>query len=43
MPQAYFSKATFRFQRDLAANNNRAWFAANKRATKTCCASRSCA
>jgi len=30
MPQTYFSKATFRFQRNLAANNNRAWFAANK-------------
>ena len=30
MPQTYFSEATFRFQRDLAANNNRAWFAANK-------------
>ena len=30
MPERYFSAATFRFQRDLAANNNRAWFAANK-------------
>lgn len=26
----YFSKATFKFLRDLAANNNRAWFTANK-------------
>ncbi|MEO5626747.1 MAG: DUF2461 family protein, partial [Dokdonella sp.] len=26
----YFSPKTFKFQRDLAANNNRAWFAANK-------------
>ena len=26
----YFNAATFRFLRDLAANNNRAWFAANK-------------
>ncbi len=30
MPSAYFTPATFRFLRDLAANNNRAWFAANK-------------
>ena len=30
MPNTYFSKATFRFLRDLAANNNRTWFAANK-------------
>ena len=30
MPDRYFSAATFRFQRDLAANNNRTWFAANK-------------
>jgi uncharacterized protein (TIGR02453 family) len=27
---AYFSQQTFRFLRDLAANNDRAWFAANK-------------
>jgi uncharacterized protein (TIGR02453 family) len=26
----YFSNATFKFQRDLAANNNRTWFAENK-------------
>jgi uncharacterized protein (TIGR02453 family) len=26
----YFTIATFKFLRDLAANNNRAWFAANK-------------
>lgn len=26
----YFTPASFRFLRDLAANNNRAWFAANK-------------
>ncbi|MEO5623262.1 MAG: DUF2461 domain-containing protein [Dokdonella sp.] len=26
----YFSSATFKFLRDLAANNNRTWFAANK-------------
>ena len=26
----YFSTATFRYLRDLAANNNRTWFAANK-------------
>ena len=26
----YFTAATFRFQRDLAKNNNRAWFAANR-------------
>jgi uncharacterized protein (TIGR02453 family) len=30
MAQAYFSSAMFRFQRDLARNNNRAWFAANR-------------
>lgn len=30
MAEKYFSAATFRFQRDLAANNNRTWFAANK-------------
>ena len=30
MGKAYFSAATFKFQRDLARNNNRAWFAANK-------------
>ena len=30
MSSAYFSPATFKFLRDLAANNNRAWFAANK-------------
>lgn len=30
MPTAYFSKATFQFLRDLAANNDREWFAANK-------------
>jgi uncharacterized protein (TIGR02453 family) len=30
MPEKYFTAATFRFQRDLAANNNRTWFAANK-------------
>lgn len=30
MAERYFSAATFRFQRDLAANNNREWFAANK-------------
>ena len=30
MGTAYFSSAMFRFQRDLARNNNRAWFAANK-------------
>ena len=30
MATQYFSKATFKFQRDLARNNNRAWFAANK-------------
>jgi len=30
MPTAYFSAATFRFLRDLAKNNNRTWFAANK-------------
>jgi uncharacterized protein (TIGR02453 family) len=27
---SYFTPATFKFQRDLAANNNRPWFAANK-------------
>ncbi|HJT97627.1 MAG TPA: DUF2461 domain-containing protein [Rhodanobacteraceae bacterium] len=30
MPERYFSAATFKFQRDLAKNNNRAWFAANR-------------
>ena len=30
MPTTYFSPATFKFLRDLARNNNRAWFAANK-------------
>jgi uncharacterized protein (TIGR02453 family) len=30
MPAQYFTAATFRFQRDLARNNNRTWFAANK-------------
>ena len=30
MAERYFSAATFKFQRDLAANNNREWFAANK-------------
>lgn len=31
MPRAaYFSPATFKFQRDLAKNNNREWFTANK-------------
>lgn len=30
MADTYFSKKTFAFLRDLAANNNRAWFAANK-------------
>src|SRR6187402_842272 len=30
MPATYFSNATFRFLRDLAAHNNREWFAANK-------------
>jgi uncharacterized protein (TIGR02453 family) len=30
MAERYFSAATFRFQRDLGANNNREWFAANK-------------
>ncbi|MEO5561511.1 MAG: DUF2461 domain-containing protein [Dokdonella sp.] len=30
MATTYFSPKTFKFQRDLAANNNRAWFAANK-------------
>jgi uncharacterized protein (TIGR02453 family) len=30
MDSIYFDKATFKFLRDLAANNNRAWFAANK-------------
>lgn len=31
MADIYFSKKTFAFLRDLAANNNREWFAANKR------------
>jgi len=30
MATQYFTAATFRFQRDLAKNNNRTWFAANK-------------
>ena len=30
MATTYFSLATFRFLRDLAKNNNRTWFAANK-------------
>ena len=30
MSTIYFNKATFKFLRDLAANNNRAWFAENK-------------
>ncbi|WP_395680917.1 DUF2461 domain-containing protein [Dokdonella sp.] len=30
MSTTYFSPATFKFLRDLARNNNRAWFAANK-------------
>lgn len=30
MSTRYFTAATFRFQRELAANNNREWFAANK-------------
>lgn len=30
MSTIYFTSATFRFLRDLAANNNREWFAANK-------------
>ena len=30
MGQQYFTAATFKFQRDLAKNNNRTWFAANK-------------
>ena len=30
MPTQYFTAATFKFQRDLAKNNNRAWFNANK-------------
>ncbi|WP_414650034.1 DUF2461 domain-containing protein [Dokdonella sp.] len=30
MATTYFSAATFKFLRDLARNNNRAWFAANK-------------
>src|SRR5262249_11061049 len=30
MGTVYFTAATFKFQRDLARNNNRAWFAANK-------------
>jgi uncharacterized protein (TIGR02453 family) len=30
MADAYFNKSTMRFLSDLAANNNREWFAANK-------------
>ncbi|MFI4971009.1 MAG: DUF2461 family protein, partial [Lysobacterales bacterium] len=30
MATTYFTPATFKFLRDLAANNNRTWFAANK-------------
>ncbi|MBX3700063.1 MAG: DUF2461 domain-containing protein [Dokdonella sp.] len=30
MSNIYFSRATFRFLRELAANNNRSWFHANK-------------
>jgi len=30
MAEQYFTAATFKFQRDLAKNNNRAWFNANK-------------
>ncbi len=30
MADAYFNKSTLRFLTDLAANNNREWFAANK-------------
>ncbi|MEP7097442.1 MAG: DUF2461 family protein, partial [Dokdonella sp.] len=30
MTTKYFTSATFKFLRDLAANNNRAWFHANK-------------
>lgn len=30
MADSYFSPKTFKFLRDLAANNNRAWFAENK-------------
>ena len=30
MAEPYFTNATFRFQRDLARNNNRTWFAANR-------------
>jgi uncharacterized protein (TIGR02453 family) len=30
MSTIYFTSATFRFLRDLAANNNREWFTANK-------------
>ena len=30
MAEPYFTNATLRFQRDLARNNNRAWFAANR-------------
>jgi len=30
MAESYFSPATFRFLADLAVNNNRAWFAANR-------------
>jgi uncharacterized protein (TIGR02453 family) len=31
MAEQYFSAATFKFQRDLARNNNRTWFAANRK------------
>lgn len=31
MADTYFTKKTFTFLRDLAANNNREWFAANRR------------
>jgi uncharacterized protein (TIGR02453 family) len=31
MARQYFTAATFKFQRDLAKNNNRTWFAANKK------------
>jgi uncharacterized protein (TIGR02453 family) len=30
MAEPYFTNATFRFQRELARNNNRTWFAANR-------------
>ena len=30
MPRGYFTPATFKFLRDLAANNNREWFTENK-------------